>query len=74
MKKSRVSDELWNKSIGMINKNPTAYSYHYKDCIIHMIDAVDRGTITPLEAYDALEAPYFPEHLKVRESRYQNLL
>lgn len=41
---------------------------------IHLQDAVSRGTITPLEAIDALTLGYLPEHLKVRASMYQHLL
>ena len=41
---------------------------------IHLQDAVDRGTVTPMEAYDALKLGYVPAHLKVRESRYSHLL
>ena len=70
----RVSDELYDKSIGMLNKNPDKFSAQYKNCIIHMIDSVSRGYISPLEAYDALEAKYFPEVLKTRPSLYQHLV
>jgi len=69
-----VSDELYDKTIGMLNRNPAAYSDRYKNCIIHMIDSVSRGYITPMEAYDAIEAEYFPEYLKVRKSNYSHLL
>lgn len=69
-----VSDELYEKSIGELNKNPMKYSYSYKTRIIHMIDSVSRGYITPLEAYDALEAKYFPITLEIRESAYKHLL
>jgi hypothetical protein len=70
----RVSDELYEKSIGMLNRNTENFSLEYKTCIIHMIDSVSRGYITPLEAYDALAADYFPENLKVRPSAYQHLV
>jgi hypothetical protein len=40
----------------------------------HLSDAVQKGTITPLEAHDALELGYVPENLKVRESRYSHLI
>lgn len=69
-----VSDELYDKSIGKLNRNPEKFSWYYKTCVIHLIDSVSRGYITPLEAYDALAADYFPEHLTVRKSRYQHLL
>lgn len=70
----RVSDELYDKSIGMLNRNPLKYDADYMNCIIHMIDAVSRGYISPMEAYEALDAEYFPEHLKVRRSAYQHLV
>jgi hypothetical protein len=41
---------------------------------IHLADAVSRGTISPLEAFDALEMGYLPEHLKVRASAYSHIL
>ena len=71
---TRVSDELYEKSIGKINKNPEKYSFYYRQCIIHLIDSVSRGYISPLEAYDALAADYFPEILMVRPSSYSHLL
>lgn len=71
---SRVSNELYDKSIGDLNRNCTKYSAEYKNCIIHLIDSVSRGYTTPMEAYDAIAAPYFPEHLKVRKSAYMHLV
>lgn len=41
---------------------------------IHLADAVSRGTISVLEAIDAIEAGFLPENLKVRESAYYHLL
>ena len=41
---------------------------------IHLQDAVDCGSVSPMEAYDAIDLGYVPEHLKVRESRYQHLI
>ena len=70
----RVSDELYDKSIGELNRNPMKYDWSYKTRIIHLIDSVSRGYTTPLEAYDALEAPYFPSYLEVRESAYSHLI
>lgn len=66
----RVSDELYAKSIGMLNANPSAFSLGYKIRIIHLIDSVSRGYTTPAEAYEALAAKYFPIHLEVRKSAY----
>lgn len=41
---------------------------------IHLYDAVARGTISPMEAYDAIALGYLPETLTVRASRYAHLL
>ncbi|MCK9519681.1 MAG: hypothetical protein M0R74_11760 [Dehalococcoidia bacterium] len=70
----RVSDELYDRSIGMLNRNPEKFSWDYKTRIIHLIDSVSRGYTTPMEAYEAIAADYFPMHLEVRESAYQHLL
>jgi hypothetical protein len=51
-----------------------AKSLYYKTCMIHLSDAVESGTISPMEAYDALDADYFPTILTVRKSRYSHLL
>ena len=69
-----VSNELYDKAIGELNRNPLLYSYSYKTRIIHLIDSVSRGYITPIEAYDALNADYFPIVLELRQSAYQHLL
>ena len=72
--KGRVSDELYDKTIGMLNRDSLEFSEGYKNRIIHMIDAVSRGYISPMEAYAAIEAPYFPAFLEVRKSAYvQNI-
>lgn len=41
---------------------------------IHLADAVELGTISPLEAYDTLKLGYISEILKVRKSKYNHLL
>lgn len=41
---------------------------------IHLSDAVERGTVSPMEAYDAISIGYVPEHLTVRKSKYSHLL
>lgn len=41
---------------------------------IHLAEAVEIGSISPMEAYDALQVGYLPENLKVRKSRYAHLL
>ena len=71
---SLVSDALYDASIGKLNANPEKYGHSYKNQIIHMIDSVSRGYITPGEAYDALKAEYFPILLEVRPSAYVHLL
>jgi hypothetical protein len=72
--KGRVSDELYEKSIAVLNENPLKFSSGYKNRIIHMIDAVSRGYISTMEAYDALEAPYFHAFLETRKSAYVHLI
>lgn len=70
----RVSDELWDKSIGALNADPLRYSFGYKIRIIHLIDSVSRGYTSPMEAYDALAADYFPSHFECRASAYAHLV
>ena len=70
----RVSDELYMASIGKLNASPLKYSHGYKTRIIHLIDSVSRGYTSPMEAYDALAAEYFPSNLEVRRSKYQHLI
>ena len=70
----RVSNELYDKSIGVLNQDPLRFSAGYKNRIIHMIDAVSRGYISPAEAYGAIEASYFPAFLEVRNSAYAHLI
>lgn len=70
----RVSDELWDASIGKLNRNPKKYSADYKNKIIHIIDSTSRGYISPMEAYDAILADYIPEILLIRSSAYQHLI
>ncbi len=70
----RVSDELYDASIGKLNANPMRYSLQYKTCIIHLIDSVSRGYTSPMEAYEALATKYFPEHLTAKKSAYAHLL
>jgi hypothetical protein len=45
-----------------------------KRCWIHLTDAVESGTITPMEAYDTIKIGYVAEHLKIRKSRYSHLI
>jgi len=39
---------------------------------IHLSDAVERGSIQPLEAWNTIKLGYVAEHLKVRDSRYKD--
>jgi hypothetical protein len=41
---------------------------------IHLADAVSRRTISPMEAYDAIDLGFLPENLTVRVSNYSHLL
>lgn len=72
--KGRVSNELYSKSIEELNTNPMKYSLGYKTRIIHLIDSCSRGYISPMEAYEALDADYFPIALETRPSLYQHLI
>ena len=69
-----VSDELYAVSIGMLNDHPEKFALGYKTRVIHLIDSVSRGYTSPMEAYDALNADYFPVILEVRPSAYQHLI
>jgi len=69
-----VSDELYNKTIGEQNSNPEGYTLEHKTQVIHMIDAVSRGYISPMEAYDAVTLGYVPAVLLARPSKYQSLV
>ena len=39
---------------------------------IHLSDAVETGSISPLEAWDTIALGYVAEHLMVRRSRYMD--
>jgi len=41
---------------------------------LHLTDAVESRTISPMEAYDTIKLGYVMEHLTVRQSRYSHLL
>jgi hypothetical protein len=69
-RKNYLSDELYDKIMDMAKKNPGKSATVW----IHLADAVDRGTISPLDAYDCVNAGYVFENLKVRESAYSHLL
>ena len=65
-----LSDELYD----LIMKKAKEDSGYNATPWIHLADAVSRGTITPLEAYNALFLGYLPEYLTIRCSNYQHLL
>lgn len=65
-----LSDSLYDACMQKAKENIGAGATNW----IHLADAVSRGTISPLEAYDAIEAGYLPENLKIRESAYYHLL
>ena len=68
MQYNLVSDDLLCRLIGMRAQNNRVY---WVTSWNHIIDACSRGTISPMEAYDAIILGYVPDHLLVRASRYQ---
>lgn len=52
----------------------SAVTLNDKTCWIHLSDAVETGSISPLEAYDAFKLGYFPSYLTTRKSRYEHLI
>ncbi|MFA7143201.1 MAG: hypothetical protein WC175_04395 [Candidatus Dojkabacteria bacterium] len=71
IKQNALSDQLYDACIAKARENPGPEG---TTPWLHLKDAVDRGTISPMEAYDALEAGFLPEHLKIRKSLYYHLL
>jgi hypothetical protein len=63
--------EIYDRCMKKADESTVLYN---KTCWIHLADAVESGTISPMEAYDALDAKYFPLILTVRKSRYSHLL
>ena len=61
-----ISDNLFNairkKQFENLGSESTSW--------IFLLDALDRETISPLEAYDTLKLGYLPEHLTTRTSLY----
>lgn len=68
-------DECWNELEKMKwkvvdgKKYPTGISSVQWT---HLQDALDKGTVTKMECYDAISIGYCPEGLKVRDSRYKD--
>lgn len=66
----RLSDELFDKLQAVYR----AEKGHRVTPWLHVEDGVSRGTISPMEAYDALALGYVPVYLYVRESYYADRL
>lgn len=47
---------------------------HTKTYWIHLSDAVESGSISPMEFYDSLKSNYKSETLMIRKSRYKSLI
>lgn len=69
-----VSDDLYEMSIGLLNRSPNIYGSKYAKTIVHLIDSVSRGYTTPMEAYDAINATYIPIWVYARRSAYEHTI
>ena len=67
---NNYSEDIYVRCMDMARLNPG----HAATVWIHLQDAVQRGTISKMEAYDALALGYLPEVLSVRTSAYMHLL
>lgn len=65
-KHEKIYDECMRLAKANPGKNATQW--------IHLTDAVENGTISPMEAYDTISLGYVMENLKIRDSRYSHLL
>lgn len=63
-------EAVYDKCMELANKNAGSEATQW----IHLADAVESGTISPMEAYDAMRLGYVTENLKVRKSRYSHLI
>ena len=74
-RQGKLSDELYLRIHSHINWQSNT---GFKNRMIHLADAVDCGTITPMAAHDALDQleqiGYLPIWVDVRESNYSHLL
>ena len=61
---------IYDKCMELAKANPGLSATPW----IHLSDAVESGTISPMEAYNALDLGYLPQNLTVRKSRYSHLL
>lgn len=70
----KLSDELYQRIMSQVDWRKTA---EFKNRMVHLADCVDCGTITPLDAYDAIDQlvaiGYLPEFITVRKSNYSHL-
>lgn len=71
----KLSTELYDR----IHSRITVDSYHgFKNNMIHLADAVDCGTITPMEAYEALDQldtiGHLPMWIDTRASNYDHVI
>jgi hypothetical protein len=65
-----LSDELYSQLMVKAKENPD----HAATPWIHLADAVSRGTVTPMEAYDCIILGYVPSPFDLRDSLYSHLL
>lgn len=63
-------EAIYDKCMELAKNNP---GYHARQWI-HLSDAVESNTVSPMEAYEAISLGYVPENLKVRKSRYTHLI
>lgn len=63
-------EAVYDKCMALAAKNPGHAAMQW----IHLSDAVESRTISPMEAYEAISLGYVPENLKVRKSRYMHLI
>ena len=73
-RKGKISDELYSKIDEILFRDVVGMSLGEKNRWIHLRDAVNCGTVTPMEAYDCVAAGFVPEHLLVRDSNYSHLV
>ncbi len=66
----RLSSELYRKCMAAADRDKGSGATPW----IHLADAVSSGTITPMEAYDALRLGYLPATLAIRKSLYSHLV
>lgn len=67
-------ETIYDECMKRANAASGQYGLHNCTKWLHLSNAVENGTISPLEAYDAFKLGYLPEHLTVRKSRYSHLI